>query len=86
MGLPDPEESPKKEVKREKYNDAKKERTKRTVALREDTFLRLRAISFWMMRKERMKRSTVDDVVNLGIEALLESEPELRSYVKAQIL
>ena len=86
MGLPDPNESPKKEVKREKKGEAAKERTKRTVALREDTFLRLRAISFWMMREERMNRATVDDVVNLGIEALLKEELELGAYLKTQIL
>ena len=86
MGLPDPNESPREEKKREKNNDARKERTKRTVALREDTFLRLRAISFWLMREERMTRATVDDVVKMGIEALLEGEPELCSYVEALIL
>ena len=56
------------------------------MALREDTFLRLRAISFWMMREERMKRATIDDVVNLGLDALLEKEPGLHSYIKTQIL
>ena len=86
LGLPNPDEVAAKEVKREPKAVTQKERTKRTVALREDTFLRLRAISFWMMREERMKRATIDDVVNLGLDALLEKEPGLHSYIKTQIL
>lgn len=86
LGLPNPNEVAAKEVKIETKTVTHKERTKRTVALREETFLRLRAISFWMMREERMTRATIDDVVNLGLDALLEDEPQLRSYLKTQIL
>ena len=86
LGLPNPDEAAAKEVKREKKKDAQKERTKRTVALREDTYLRIRAIIFWMMREERMPRATIDDIVNLGLDALLEKEPGLHSYIKSQIL
>lgn len=81
LGLPNPDEVTAKEEKGEK-----KERTKRTVALREDTYLRLRAIILWMMREERMPRATIDDIVNLGLDALLEKEPGLHSYIKSQIL
>ena len=86
LGLPAPDEVAAKEMKREKIKDVPKERTKRTVALREDTYLRIRAIIFWMMREERMTRATTDDIVNLALDALLENEPGLRSYVKTQIL
>lgn len=82
LGLPNPEEAAGNEVKGKTMPGVSKKRTSRTVALREDTFLRLRAIIFWMMREERMPRATIDDIVNLGLDALLENEPGLHSYIK----
>lgn len=86
LGLPNPDEATKAEVKEEKAIKSARKRTSRTVALREDTFLRLRAIIFWMMLESKMQRPTIDDIVNQGIEALLDKEPALRGYLKSQIL
>lgn len=86
LGLPNPEEAARNEVKGKTRPADSKKRTTRTVALREDTFLRLRAIILWMIREERMSRPTIDDIVNLGVDALLEKEPGLRTFLKSQIM
>lgn len=87
LGLPNPDEAAGDEVKKEldEASTKKRARTTRTVALREDTYLRLRAISFWMMLELKMQRPTIDDIVNQGLQALLDKEPSLRQYLKSQI-
>ncbi len=88
LGLPNPDEAEREWVKKEKdeVSTKKRTRTTRTVALREDTYLRLRSIIFWMMLESKMQRPTIDDIVNQGLEALLDKEPKLRQYLKSQIL
>ena len=88
LGLPSPEEATGDEMKTErgKADAEKRTRTTRTVALREATYLKLRAVIFWMMLESRMQRPTIDDIVNLGMEALLDKEPALRAYLKSQDL
>lgn len=87
LGLPNPDEAAGDEVKKEldEASTKKRTRTTRTVALREDTYLRLRAIIFWMMLEVKMQRPTIDDIVNQGLQALLDKEPSLRQYLKSQI-
>lgn len=89
LGLPNPDETAVDVVKKERdatTTVGKRTRTTRTVALREDTYLRLRAIIFWMMLELKMQRPTIDDIVNQGLQALLDKEPKLRQYLKSQIL
>ena len=88
LGLPNPDEAAGDVVKKEMDEGHAKRRTRttRTVALREDTYLRLRAISFWMMLESKMQRPTIDDIVNQGLQAMLDKEPSLRQYLKSQIL
>lgn len=88
LGLPNPDEAAGDKVKKERdaATAGKRTLTTRTVALREDTYLRLRAIIFWMMLESKMQRPTIDDIVNQGLEALLDKEPKLRQYLKSQIL
>ena len=88
LGLPNPDEAAGEWVKKEKDGDiaGKRARTTRTVALRENTYLRLRAIIFWMMLESKLQRPTIDDIVNHGLEALLDKEPALRQFLKSQML
>lgn len=88
LGLPNPDEAARNEVKKERNETiaGKQTRTTRTVALREETYLRLRAIMFWMMLESKMQRPTIDDIVNQGLQAMLDKEPSLRQYLKSQFL
>lgn len=88
LGLPNPDETDGDEMKKEKNKNSagKRSRTTRTVALREDTYLKLRAIILWMMLESRMERPTIDIIIGRSIDALQEKEPDLHEYLKSQNL
>lgn len=88
LGLPNHDEAAGDEVKKEldEASTKKRTRTTRTVALREDTYLKLRAIILWMMLESRMERPTIDIIIGRSIDALQEKEPDLHEYLKSQNL
>ena len=59
-----------------------KGKTKRTVMVKEESYLRFRALTLWLVREAKMQRPTFDDVFKLGLEAYLEKEPAAREYVE----
>lgn len=73
LGLPDPD-APVKEKKA-------RSRSSRTVCLRNETFLKIRALSFWLTKEELMDNPTIDEIVNLGLDAYFEKEPLAKDYV-----
>lgn len=56
-----------------------------SVAVKEENFLRFRALSLWLMREGKMKRPAFDDFFGLAMDAYLASNPAAGEFL-AQVL